>query len=143
MWDRIDKLLWGLVVVLAAIGGAILVLRFGFGGPEDTWLCQNNQWVKHGNPSAPMPEAACVSSDNQNLPEQGSNVIGSGSVGWNEVLTMIRNCEVLRAAQTHDRNVDLWLKDGRQVWTTEPNLDDVSKETQKATNCGIIPISTE
>ena len=143
MWDRIDKLLWGLVVVLAAIGGAVLVLRFGFGGSEDTWLCKNNQWVKHGNPYAPMPEAACVSSDNQNLPEQGSDVLGSGSMEWSEVLTMIRNCEVLQASQTHSRNVDLWLKDGRQVWTTEPNLDDVLKETQKVTKCGTIPISTE
>jgi hypothetical protein len=26
---------------------------------EDTWLCQNGQWVKHGNPSAPMPLGKC------------------------------------------------------------------------------------
>lgn len=28
-------------------------------GDEDTWLCQNNQWVKHGNPSVPMPTDGC------------------------------------------------------------------------------------
>jgi uncharacterized protein len=26
---------------------------------EDTWLCQNNQWVKHGNPSASRPVEGC------------------------------------------------------------------------------------
>ncbi len=26
---------------------------------EDCWLCQNGQWVKHGNPSAPKPVTLC------------------------------------------------------------------------------------
>ncbi|MDD4628588.1 MAG: hypothetical protein PHE68_04320 [Candidatus Peribacteraceae bacterium] len=26
---------------------------------EDTWLCQNGQWVKHGNPTNPMPIGKC------------------------------------------------------------------------------------
>ncbi|MBM3205336.1 thermonuclease family protein [Candidatus Shapirobacteria bacterium] len=30
---------------------------------EDTWLCQNGQWVKHGQPSAPKPTTPCLSSD--------------------------------------------------------------------------------
>ncbi len=37
--------------------GVLLILR----GDEDTWLCQNGQWVKHGVPSAPMPSAGCGS----------------------------------------------------------------------------------
>ncbi|MBU1102648.1 GerMN domain-containing protein [Patescibacteria group bacterium] len=44
-----------LVLVLIV---AVLLLRL-FSGDEDTWLCQNGQWVKHGNPSAPMPTASC------------------------------------------------------------------------------------
>ncbi len=43
----------GVIIILAA--GALLFLR----GDEDTWLCQNGQWVKHGNPSAPMPTSGC------------------------------------------------------------------------------------
>ena len=27
--------------------------------PEDTWLCQKGEWVKHGNPSGPTPTAGC------------------------------------------------------------------------------------
>ena len=35
--------------------GVLLFLR----GDEDTWLCSSGQWVKHGNPSAPMPTMSC------------------------------------------------------------------------------------
>ena len=34
-------------------------LRFVVGGPEDDWICVDSQWVKHGNPSAPMPTKPC------------------------------------------------------------------------------------
>jgi putative hemolysin len=27
--------------------------------PEDTWICKNGEWVKHGKPSAPMPNYPC------------------------------------------------------------------------------------
>lgn len=137
-----DKFLWVLVLILAISGATVVGLRLG-SGDEDTWLCQNNQWIKHGNPSAPMPTTACISSDNQNLPGQGSDSTGSEMIEWNQALSMIKNCEVLRISQTHDRNVDLWLKDGRQVWTVEPNLDDAVKAAQAATKCGTIPVSTE
>lgn len=26
---------------------------------EDTWLCENGQWIKHGQPSAEMPKTGC------------------------------------------------------------------------------------
>ncbi len=34
-------------------------VRFVVGGPEDDWICVNNEWVKHGNPSAPIPTTGC------------------------------------------------------------------------------------
>jgi Immunoglobulin-like domain of bacterial spore germination len=44
--------------------GAISVLAVGIflvmaRGNEDTWLCQNSQWVKHGNPAAAKPTSGC------------------------------------------------------------------------------------
>lgn len=45
----------GILILAAAVVAAALFLR----GDEDTWLCQNGQWVKHGNPSAPMPVSGC------------------------------------------------------------------------------------
>lgn len=42
------------------IAGFILFLiRFLFGGPEDTWLCVGRDWVKHGNPKEPRPQGEC------------------------------------------------------------------------------------
>jgi len=44
--------------------GALLILFLIIAGlrllsGEDSWLCQNGQWIKHGSPSAPMPSAEC------------------------------------------------------------------------------------
>jgi hypothetical protein len=36
-----------------------LFVRFVIGGSEDNWICIDGQWVKHGSPSAPMPESGC------------------------------------------------------------------------------------
>jgi len=36
-----------------------LFVRFVIGGPEDDWICVEGQWVKHGYPSAPIPEGEC------------------------------------------------------------------------------------
>lgn len=43
------------VAVLAVAAIALIFIR----GDEDAWLCVNNQWVKHGMPSAPMPTSGC------------------------------------------------------------------------------------
>jgi hypothetical protein len=48
-----------IIVILFFIVGAWLGLRFIIGGPEDTWICDNEQWVKHGNPRDPMPTSGC------------------------------------------------------------------------------------
>lgn len=140
--DRTDKFLWVLVLILILAVAILIGIRLG-SGDEDSWICQNNQWVKHGHPIAAEPKAACISSDNQNLPEENSDLTGSGSIAWSEALSLIRSCEVQRISQTHDLGVDMWLKDGRQIWTTEPKLDDAIKAAQAATKCGAIPTSTE
>lgn len=30
-----------------------------FSGDEDTWICDNGSWVKHGHPSAGIPKEPC------------------------------------------------------------------------------------
>lgn len=47
-----------LVVILGA--GIILSVRFLLGGPEDSWICQRGEWVKHGNPQGTKPTAPCT-----------------------------------------------------------------------------------
>ncbi|MFA6552096.1 MAG: hypothetical protein WCT19_01175 [Candidatus Paceibacterota bacterium] len=46
----------GIAIVLLA-GVAAILLRLA-SGPEDTWICSGGQWVRHGNPYAPMPPAS-------------------------------------------------------------------------------------
>jgi hypothetical protein len=38
---------------------ALFSLRFILGGSEDTWICQDGEWVRHGMPSAAMPSEPC------------------------------------------------------------------------------------
>lgn len=45
----------GVFLILALL---VVIVRF-FGGDEDTWICDDGQWVKHGNPSASMPDSGC------------------------------------------------------------------------------------
>lgn len=48
------------MMVLGLIGGLVLVfLIIRFLGSEDTWICQDGKWIKHGKPQAPMPTKIC------------------------------------------------------------------------------------
>lgn len=44
-----------LIIVLVVAGIAFFLLR----GEEDTWLCVDGEWVKHGVPNAPKPTEGC------------------------------------------------------------------------------------
>ncbi|MFC1711383.1 hypothetical protein ACFLZ1_02225 [Patescibacteria group bacterium] len=37
----------------------VLFVRFVIGGDEDTWICVQGQWVKHGVPSSGPPDSGC------------------------------------------------------------------------------------
>jgi len=39
--------------------GIVFFLRFVVGGDEDTWICENGNWVTHGNPSSTPPTTGC------------------------------------------------------------------------------------
>ena len=50
-----------LLIQLGVIAGILLIvagIRF-FSGDEDTWLCENGQWVRHGVPEGGPPNEAC------------------------------------------------------------------------------------
>lgn len=50
-----------LFILLAVIAAFLFAIRALVGGDEDDWLCVNSTWVRHGNPSVPMPAARCGS----------------------------------------------------------------------------------
>ncbi len=55
------------ILTISVLGLAVLFLRFGIGGDEDTWLCQNGQWVKHGKPLALEPVKGCGKIETENI----------------------------------------------------------------------------
>ncbi|MDD5026715.1 MAG: hypothetical protein PHH13_05085 [Candidatus Peribacteraceae bacterium] len=57
------------LVLLAAIGAAIILLK---GSGEDSWICTDGQWVKHGNPSTSMPTTICPGGKEPELSEGAS-----------------------------------------------------------------------
>lgn len=46
------------LIIIAVIVVLMIVWLF-IRGPEDTWLCVDGEWVKHGVPSAPKPDEPC------------------------------------------------------------------------------------
>jgi len=52
-----DKNKFIIFALVLAIFAAVFTLRF-FSG-EDNWICQNGQWIKHGNPSFAAPKSIC------------------------------------------------------------------------------------
>ncbi len=52
------RIIGAFIIALVIAAAAVVVMR-GFSG-EDDWLCSGGRWVKHGNPSAPMPAEPCV-----------------------------------------------------------------------------------
>ncbi len=53
------KIILYILLSLFLLFGILGFLRFVVGGSEDTWMCVGGEWVKHGVPSAPMPEGGC------------------------------------------------------------------------------------
>jgi hypothetical protein len=48
----IAVLIFSVIMIISALGIRI------FSG-EDDWICENGKWIKHGNPSSPMPVSGC------------------------------------------------------------------------------------
>lgn len=55
-----NKVIFVGVGLLVVAIGVLLILKFST--PEDTWLCTENGWEKHGNPTQEMPTVECEAS---------------------------------------------------------------------------------
>jgi len=47
------------IISVAILVFVLFIIGARFLSGEDTWICQNGQWVKHGVPEAPMPTTPC------------------------------------------------------------------------------------
>ncbi|MDD4352397.1 MAG: hypothetical protein PHU71_05510 [Candidatus Gracilibacteria bacterium] len=46
-------------IILIVIVVLLILLFLRFLSPEDTWICEDGQWIQHGVPDTPMPGTAC------------------------------------------------------------------------------------
>ncbi|MDD5289821.1 MAG: DUF333 domain-containing protein [Patescibacteria group bacterium] len=111
------------LVIIVLIIGAIRFLT-----PEDTWLCQKGEWVKHGNPSAAAPTTGCgeakactteakVCPDGSAVGRTGPNCEFSPCPGEKSVTFFCDNNRKIQAKfyLPQDTYVDLVLSDGRSL----------------------------
>lgn len=66
----------------------MVLLVFFLRGSEDRWMCDNGEWVKHGVPSAPMPDEPCPGDNineisNNNSVNQNANSNSNDSANQN------------------------------------------------------------
>lgn len=68
-----------LALLLILLFGVFLIK--GLSG-EDTWICENNHWIKHGNPNSSIPLTWCV------LPSDESDLATAQSISQSTKFTV-------------------------------------------------------
>jgi len=122
-------------IISAMLATALLtVLALRLSTSEDTWVCSEGQWMKHGNPTAPVPADACLK----------SRYAEGEVVSWETAKQLVTDCRAGKVMQTHARQVFVTVKTGGRVVAMEPEIDEIMTvaATAKA-HCGNIEIATE
>lgn len=47
------------IIITAIVAIVLIIVGFRLLSPEDSWVCNEGRWVKHGEPSEPMPTKSC------------------------------------------------------------------------------------
>jgi len=53
------KIFYKALIIFVLILISILAIRIIVVSDANTWICENGQWIKHGNPEKPMPAISC------------------------------------------------------------------------------------
>lgn len=70
------------VIILLIVIGVLFFIRFVIGGPEDSWICKDGNWIKHGRPSYPKPIIPC--GKQISLPKNKEDCLKEGEV-WKKL----------------------------------------------------------
>jgi hypothetical protein len=70
------------IIFVLIIVGILFLLRFVIGGPEDSWICKDGSWIKHGQPSYPKPITKC--SKQTTLPKNEEDCLKENGV-WKKL----------------------------------------------------------
>jgi hypothetical protein len=73
---RLKRFLWiPIVLIILLVGLLSFIVAVRLFTPEDTWICQNGEWVEHGKPRAEKPTLECKkdeASNSQSTPKSNS-----------------------------------------------------------------------
>lgn len=50
---------WRIIVAISILALFLIFFSIRLFSGEDNWMCQNGEWIKHGNPSFPAPTIEC------------------------------------------------------------------------------------
>jgi len=67
-------------IILGGIFVILLMLRFVYGGPEDVWVCDGSEWIKHGSPRDPKPDRACGEKKQEETTSTTTSIANPASV---------------------------------------------------------------
>ncbi|MFZ6036091.1 MAG: Gmad2 immunoglobulin-like domain-containing protein [Patescibacteria group bacterium] len=70
------------IILCIALGAAAFLIYGRIISPEDTWLCENDSWVKHGNPTSAKPTSGCGEEKNSNA--ANANALGESIANFQE-----------------------------------------------------------
>jgi len=76
-----------IIITIIVICIILLILAL-IRGPEDTWICVDNDWVRHGNPSVAQPTEPCGDTKTKELKGTVTDVSPSA-----KVITVFNNPE--------------------------------------------------
>jgi hypothetical protein len=130
-----------ILVVLVAI---VSVIRFS--GPEDTWICVDKEWVKHGNPDTTAPVSGCGDSQVELFFYNPKNDQGPGGAQCSRKGIVAVNRVVPKTATSLQDSIALLLRGGlsneekNQGITTEFPLEGFALKSAD-TNDGVVTLT--
>lgn len=77
------------IFIVLVIGVVVLVI---LRGNEDTWICVNGEWAKHGNPSFSKPTVSC--SGKEKLPLNKEECLKKGGVWEKQGPEPFETCDI-------------------------------------------------
>ncbi|MFA6536978.1 MAG: Gmad2 immunoglobulin-like domain-containing protein [Patescibacteria group bacterium] len=82
MYQKFSIILFlGLIVITCGF-----VIGTKFFSDEDTWICKNNEWQKHGNPKESQPIEGCGNNENKIVQNSEANIVVTEPVAHDEII---------------------------------------------------------
>lgn len=110
--------------IILVIAGLLLVTGVAAFGikvlfEEDSWICQNGEWMKHGNPSTPRPSVDCGVEPTKTQIYPVKNIIVESPKEGEKVASLLR---ISGQARVFENMFNYRLKDEKGLVLTEGTL---------------------